>query len=330
METIIMSNVVLKRSFTNSFATQINRQLQQKRQIRGYSGILLRLKNFLVKHGDPLIAYNLHGYDIELPLSHKLPDILRSYPLYSANLGRVANHVYQKYSDMTFIDVGANVGDSIAILRELSDFPILCVDGDTDFLEVLRKNVKRFHDVDVAPFFIGDEEVTVNAKSSGMGGTAHLTFVPELENSNKIRIKTLDGILGQYARFSKSKMMKIDTDGFDCKIIRGATEFLRQAKPVLFFEYDPFFLKGQGDDGLSTFSLLKENGYSGLLIYDNFGDLMICLPEINMERLEELHLYFSGRDSAQYYDMCAFHAEDRDVFDAARTSELEFFRSLKP
>jgi FkbM family methyltransferase len=330
MEITTMSNAVLKRSLANSFAVQINHQLQQPKQIRGYYGILLRLKDFLVRHGDPLIAYNLHGYDIELPLSHKLPDILKSYPIYSANLGRMANHVYQKYSDMTFIDVGANVGDSIAILRELSDFPILCVDGDTHFLEVLHKNVQRFHDVDIAPFFIGDEEITVSAKSSGFGGTAHLKYVPELDGGNKIRIKTLDGILSQYPRFSKSKMMKIDTDGFDCKIIRGATDFLQQAKPVLFFEYDPSLLKDQNDDGLSAFSLLEKNGYSGLLIYDNFGDLMICFSEINMERLEELHLYFSGRDSSQYYDICAFHAEDQDVFDVARKSELNFFHSLKP
>jgi FkbM family methyltransferase len=324
-----MSVSTRSKIFASSIAAQVVSQLQKPKLVRGYSGILIRVKNFLVEHGDPLVTHNIHGYDLELPLSHKLPEILEQWPHYSSNLGRLANCVYQKYPSMTLIDIGANIGDSIAILRELSEFPILCIDGDRDFLEILRRNVKNFSDVDVAPFFIGDEEIFVSAKSSGFGGTAHLTYLDESSNLEKIEIKTLDGILEQYPRFSKSKMVKIDTDGFDCKIIRGSIDFLKISKPVIFFEYDPFFLAAQGDDGLSVFPLLMEYGYSGVIIYDNYGDLVVCMPEIDQDRLEELHLYFSGRKSQQYYDICVFHSEDQDIFNQARMSEMEFIRNLK-
>jgi FkbM family methyltransferase len=324
-----MSNTRSSQTLSRLIATHIDTQLRRPQSIKGYSRILRYLKNFLVKYGDPLVTYNLHGYDIELPLSHQLPDILKQWPHYSANLGRLAHYVNHKYADLTFIDIGANVGDSIAIVRELSEFPILCVEGDVNFLEILSKNVQKFKDVDIAPFFIGDREISISAKSSGIGGTAHLSLLEENDTSATIQMKTLDGILAQHERFASSKMLKIDTDGFDCKIIRGSLDFLRTSKPVIFFEYDPFFLKEQDDDGISIFSLLKENGYSGVIVYDNFGDLMLCLPEIQMERLEELHLYFSGRRSLQYYDICVFHSEDRDIFNSARTSELEFFRKLK-
>jgi FkbM family methyltransferase len=205
----------------------------------------------------------------------------------------------------------------------------LCIDGDVNFLEVLKKNAAKFIDVEVAPFFIGDKEIFVNATSSGFGGTAHLICTEEDNSSSKIQIKTLDIILTQYKRFSQSKMIKIDTDGFDCKIIRGSLQFLQISKPIVFFEYDPFFLKMQNDDGISVFSLLIENGYSGMIIYDNVGDLILCLPTIQIERIEELHLYFSNRRSSQYYDICIFHSEDQDVFNVARASELKFFRELK-
>jgi FkbM family methyltransferase len=316
-------------TLSSLLATYIDTQLQQPQSIKGSHQILKHLKNFLVEHGDPLVTYNLHGYEIELPLSHKLPEILHQWPNYSASLGRLAHYVHQKYADMTFIDIGANVGDSIAILRELSEFPILCVEGDVNFLEILSRNVRKFKDVDIAPFFIGDREASINAKSSGFGGTAHLSLLKENDLSAKIQMRTLDGILAQHERFASSKMIKIDTDGFDCKIIRGSLDFLRTSKPVIFFEYDPFFLKEQDDDGISIFPLLQENGYSGVIVYDNFGDLMLCMPEIQIERLEELHLYFSNRKSLQYYDICIFHSEDRDIFNSARTSEMEFFRELK-
>jgi hypothetical protein len=40
-----------------------------------------------------------------------------------------------------------------------------------------------------------------------------------------------------------SKMLKIDTDGFDTLILKSAVDFLKRAKPIIFFEYDPFLEK---------------------------------------------------------------------------------------
>jgi hypothetical protein len=41
-----------------------------------------------------------------------------------------------KYPNLTMIDVGANVGDSIAIVRV--DVPILCVEGEDHFFGCSR------------------------------------------------------------------------------------------------------------------------------------------------------------------------------------------------
>jgi FkbM family methyltransferase len=323
---LVKRSGTIGRSLATQMANHVNRQLLKPKLVKGTYRILLWMKQFLVKNGDPLITYNLHGYDIALPLSHDLPGILKHWPHYSSNLGRLANYVHQKYADLSFIDIGANVGDSIAILRARSIFPILCVDGDPNFLKVLDLNVQQFDHVEVEPCFIGEVEASASVKSTGVGGTAHLTVVG---GTDRIQIKNLDSLLGRHPRFSTSKMIKIDTDGFDCKILRGSANFLRSAKPIIFFEYDPFFLAAQQDDGLSIFPLLRDYGYGGLMIYDNVGDLLLCLPEIDIARLEELHLYFSGRKSVQYCDICVFHGEDQDLFDRSRGLELDFFRQLK-
>jgi FkbM family methyltransferase len=282
----------------------------------------------------PLVTHNIHGYDLEFPPSHALPGILQRWPNYSANLGRIAQAVHQKYADLKLIDIGANVGDSVAIVRRLAHFPILCIEGDRDFLHVLSRNAAKFDAVTIAPCYVGEANMTIAATSTGIAGTAHLVssdnqLSEDSSDSQAIEVQKLSHILAQYADFAQPKMIKTDTDGFDGKILRGAADILRSVKPVVFFEYDPFFLAQQGDDGLGIFSLLLEHGYSGLIIYDNFGDLLLCLPQLEIARMEEVNLYFSNRGSYQYCDICAFHQEDQDLFEQIRRSELAFFKALK-
>jgi FkbM family methyltransferase len=284
----------------------------------------------LISRDRTLVIHNIHGYDLEFPPSHALPWILQNWPYYSSNLGRIAQAVHQKYADLTFIDVGANIGDSVAILRRLAHFPILCIEGDRAFLDVLSRNVKQFDAVAIAPCYVGEDDVSITAKSTGVAGTAHLVSSGDNANGESIKVEKLGGVLSRHREFLQPKMIKIDTDGFDGKILRGAVDVLRSAKPVVFFEYDPFFLAQQNDNGIAIFSLLIEHGYSGLIVYDNFGDLLLCMPKIEIDRMEELNLYFSGRQSKQYCDACAFHQEDQDLYEQTRMSELAFFRNLKP
>jgi FkbM family methyltransferase len=281
-----------------------------------------------------LVTHNIHGYDLEFPPSHALPGILQRWPYYSSNLGRIAQAVHQKYTDLTFIDIGANVGDSVAILRRLAHFPILCIEGDRAFIDVLSRNAKQFDAVTIAPCYVGEDNVTITAKSTGIAGTAHLVSSDDLTGQadtalENIEVHKLSSVLNQHRQFLQPKMVKTDTDGFDGKILRGATDVLRSAKPVVFFEYDPFFLAQQDDNGVAIFALLAGHGYAGLIIYDNFGDLLLCMPKIEIDRIEELNLYFSGRRSQQYCDICAFHQEDQDLYEQIRQSELAFFRQMK-
>ena len=123
------------------------------------------------------------------------------------------------------------------------------------------------------------------------------------------------------------KFIKIDTDGFDCLILRGSLSILKIAKPIVFFEYDPFFLSKQNDDGISIFAALSSIGYKKALIYDNFGDYILSIELTNSYQVEDLHNYISGCGGSRYYDICVFHSEDDDLFEKIRTSEIQFFKN---
>src|SRR6266852_517263 len=101
--------------------------------------LLLHLRQLAIGVGfDPMVRYNLAGLELRLPLSHNLPLYRRSFPLYSSNVGRIAAAVAAKYRDIHVIDIGANIGDTVAIVRAQVNCPILCVEGDASVCEILR------------------------------------------------------------------------------------------------------------------------------------------------------------------------------------------------
>ena len=291
--------------------------------------IFNKLFNGILKSKEPLIKYNIAGFPLWVPISHHLPFILKNHPQYSSNIARIAKYVKQKYKDLKFIDIGANIGDSIAIVRKEAEFPILCIEGDEQFLSILKKNADSFLDVYIARAYLGESNKSFKGFNFKDGGTAHLKEKESFVGESVIEVKKLSDVLKDYPSFLDSKMIKIDTDGFDCKILRGASDVLTVAKPVIFFEYDPFFLSQQGDDGISIFKYFMHYGYNNLLIYDNFGDLMLSTSVDNERLLHEIHLYFSGRWGHRYCDICVFHQEDNNLFEVIREQEIQFFKQFR-
>lgn len=274
-----------------------------------------------------LVKTKIGLFDIHIPLTHHLPFILKTSPLYSNNLVRIAKLVNEKYSDLKFIDIGANIGDSVALLRSVTDFPILCIEGDDYYYNILEKNIALFKDVQIKKSYIGEFTSEMNVNPVSKNGTAYLH--QEGDINKKTLIKNISSILEEHELFSKSKMLKIDTDGYDNKIIRGSFSYLKESKPVIFFEYDPYFLAQQGEDSLSIFKFLHTIGYKKLLIYENRGEFILSADIDNVTLLEDITNFYSGRNGLLYCDICVFHEEDEDLFNTVRLSEIRFFEKIR-
>lgn len=284
--------------------------------------LMYHIRVLVIKQFDPLVEIKIGNINLTIPLSHDLPIYFKIYPYYSSNLGRLAKYVQEKYTNLTFIDIGANIGDSVALLRKDTLFPILCIEGNKDFSQLLFKNTDSLPSVWIEEVYVGSKTEHINAEAYKKYGTAYLTNA-----TNTIHVKTLPDILYNQPIFLKSKMIKIDTDGFDCLILRGASNFLQEAKPIIFFEYDPLLLACQNDDGFSIFSYLKSINYQNLLIYNNYGEYMISLEVSNLKLLEEIHNYFLYTNKSSYCDICIFHSEDNDLFKKIRLLEIDFFKN---
>jgi FkbM family methyltransferase len=272
---------------------------------------------------DPLIEYVLDGVPLLLPMSHPLPLYRRDHPQYSSNVGRIAAAVSRVLADFTFVDIGANVGDTLAIVRAQATFPVLCIEGAEAYVPVLRANAAQFDEVEIEPSFVGSRERSYAIVASA--GTGHL----DVCDRGDLGTRSLCAILARYPRFQNPAMIKLDTDGMDTTILKNEAKLLAKVQPVVFFEYDPSFFAQHDGDGFSVFEALLQAGYGPVLVYTNVGDLLCVTDLRERELLRDLHEFYTGREGRQYCDICAFPEQIAEVAREIHAAELEFFRSFR-
>jgi FkbM family methyltransferase len=286
-------------------------------------------RRILAQRNDRFIRYRLGGSEILLPLAHDLPLIRSVFPQYSTNIARLCSYVSEKYPDLHLVDIGANIGDTVAIIREFSQCPILCVEGDEYYYKILLENIQRakFVCVETVRAFVATYTGEIQGQLVSVAGTAY--FV----EGSAVPVKTvkLSHLLEDFPAFQSAKILKIDTDGFDCSILRSELEWLGERRPAIFFEYDPFFFRNQPYDGARIFEDLSTVGYTFAIFYDNYGDYLTSVDlQQDADTLIDLQNYYVGRGGQQYADVAVFHREDRELAEHIRRKEAEWsLRSRK-
>ncbi len=287
----------------------------------GLPGRVLRkgltlLRDLLIPLGDPPVRHVIRGQTLLMPVSHNLPVFLHAAPAYMANLVDVACLVRSKYPDLTAIDIGANVGDTVAFLRAAGPFPVLCIEGDAGFFRYLRVNARQWGpDVELEMAMVGSAAAQVQGRLVSHFGTAQL--VADSSQSGTIRLRTLPQIVADHPRFTCPKFVKCDTDGYDSLILRAHGPWLKRTRSVLFFEYAPAAARPFDSDPFALFDALRQAGYHGVVCYRNTGQLHTATTLNHMASLRRLHDVYADPCCTTYLDIAAFHREDADLFGQA-------------
>jgi FkbM family methyltransferase len=278
--------------------------------------MLAKARAALAKKRARLVRYRLDGTELLVPLAHDMPVYRRSYPDYSSNIGRVASYIAAKYRELSIIDIGANVGDTAAIIRARCQAPLLSIEGDEFYFQLLQHNIDRSHlsGVQSCHAFVGTSRTEMRGELKRQAGSA--SFVASAAQS--VTAVCLTEILNRYP-------LKIDTDGFDCQILNAELEWLAEAKPVAFIEYDPYLTGKQGYDAQRVFLDLQSIGYTLGIFWDNTGDYLLTAELANASLLEDLHVYYSGRSGEKYADIAFVHQEDNDLGLEIRKAEVAHF-----
>ncbi|MFN9407431.1 MAG: FkbM family methyltransferase [Dolichospermum sp.] len=267
--------------------------------------------------------YKVARHNLFFPHNHKLEQYQNTWKLYDRILGIIAKYVFVKYPDTTAIDIGANVGDTAALIQEFQPIPTLCIEGNPEYFSFLERNAQIIGNIEIAYCFIGKDGETVDLeKIVSQNGTTSINNALGKSGENISIMQSLASVIEEFSPFKNSKILKIDTDGLDLEIIRMSKDVIGNLKPVVYFEYDiSFNIKNNSlHNALNILNFLRDLGYRRFMIFDNFGNHISSLYDYDQEHFFNLtnylvsNIYKSGQPAIYYFDICAFHAEDIDIF----------------
>lgn len=87
--------------------------------------VLFKYVAYILNKLDPIIEYRIYNIKSKMPYSHSLPNILAAHKLYSTNLKRIVDLCKSNIDDFSLIDIGANIGDTVLLLENKDNYPIL-------------------------------------------------------------------------------------------------------------------------------------------------------------------------------------------------------------
>jgi len=138
------------------------------------------------------------------------------------------------YSIDTVLDIGANNGEFGQRMRDYLGYKgkVISFEPLSSAFELLEASAEGDPDWDVFNFALGDAEgafelnIAANSQSSSMLEMlpSHLESAPESEyiGTETIQVKTLDSIFEDLCATSRNIYMKLDTQGFEASVLRGA------------------------------------------------------------------------------------------------------------
>ncbi|MFA5792113.1 MAG: FkbM family methyltransferase [Candidatus Paceibacterota bacterium] len=142
------------------------------------------------------------------------------------------------------IDVGCHVGYiSLAMLKGMGlDGKLICIDPIQEDIELVNKTLQKNKASDFTTLAIGlgDENKKMTAgvyTDSGMARFSDSKFTNEVTPhiSSTFEIKTLDTAC-QELNITNVDFIKIDVEGYEYKVLKGAENLLKTSKPKLLIE----------------------------------------------------------------------------------------------
>ena len=229
--------------------------------------------------GDAEIATSLHGRAAVINFANPYPLCVRRYPNYNApQVELVALTANTLGHAVRVLDVGAAVGDTALLLLQRCGPSILsldCIEGDERFFRLLERNLEgtgaRAHHL-----MLSDREGSVpSLVRSQHQGTA------SAQGANEVQAVTLDSF---FTDVGTPDVIKVDTDGYDGKVLGGASRLLQATRPSVLFEWHPRLCHITGTDDEQAFSVLRDAGYSRFIFFTKFGQFS-HFGDANLDKL---------------------------------------------
>ena len=160
------------------------------------------------------------------------------------------------------LDIGANVGLWSKDLCEAFE-TVIAFEPVEQFIDCLKLNVPASN-LDIRPIALGNEDTMIKMVITE-NNTGHSHVDPYSIGSGTIPMVRLDSI-----EFERIDYVKIDVEGYETELVKGAEQTFKKHKPIIMLEQKPHkeFDKA-GERQWETVELLEEWGAREILRIKN-------------------------------------------------------------
>ncbi len=252
-------------------------------------------------------------FSIQAPKDHILLKLQKIQPYRDLFVGITAKFVSEKYPKKNIVDIGANIGDTAALIASNCKNKLILVEASDYFYGILTKNVAVLpNEVVVKKCFISDGSV-VSGSLHHWKGTA--AFQENAEGKAQVKTEKLGDVADAQTCFIKS-----DTDGYDFKILLSSLDWIERIHPALLFENH---IANEGDfhDSDKLITELSKIEYRYFIVWDDTGlhmlstDNLLALKDLN-RYLYKMWSIVNGEPKGIFnFDILCLHRNDQDIFE---------------
>ena len=235
----------------------------------------------LVNHKKPM-KYNFID-DIKFYASMGEAGIVGNIYVGLADFEEMAFLLHFLNSEDLFVDIGANVGAYTLLGSGICNSKTIAIEPIPSTFKRLEKNIELNNlsddKVDIVNIGIGKEKGYIHFLNSQYSALNRVITDKDPDSLPKIQVMTLplDGLLMDY---KKPSMIKIDVEGFEFEVIKGASNCLqcKDLKAIIIELNQSGKVYGHNDEEIAN--LLYEEGFSPYR-YEPFSRSLITISGKN-------------------------------------------------
>ena len=228
---------------------------------------------FFIKDGIGKDIYYKYGVYVE--------DYITSYLLHTVGIR----------NDDFIVDIGANIGWHSMTLSTISKPTIFSFEPDPLNYSLLKENRERNHKTNVQLFNValGNENGTKTLFQYRDHNLGRHSLIQQQKSVSSTEVSTmkLDSLLEEQGMGNRRiRLIKIDVEGYEYMVMKGAKEALQRTDYVL-SEYTPSMMKQINQDPMEYINLLRDAGFRLQLIDANglhepdFADIISNNQQVN-------------------------------------------------
>lgn len=206
----------------------------------------------------------------------------RNHIVYRLDISRLLDHSIYFYKineptwenlfkhlnrDFVVLDIGANIGYlSLNFARACSEGFVFSFEPDSQNFKDLQTNIKLndFENIKIFKKALGEKSgdaVLFKMYPNNPGANRILSTSPEQSCQHEnVEVAALDEI-DELKSTNRIDLIKIDVEGYEMFVLKGARELIEKWRPLLFVELAEVNLRQQGYSALSLIDFIEELDY---------------------------------------------------------------------